>query len=114
MVGDVLRRGICPQEVGLLPLDELEGPAWLCVVAPHDEAVVPRVLDPAADALLQHAEVDDAADGVEVIGGRGDERDEVVPVEIATLPLVPEHAVACGELDASSGRDHVRSWMLSR
>jgi hypothetical protein len=114
VVGEVLRRGVPGQEIGLLTLDHLERPARLGVVLPDDEPVVPRALDPAADAFLQHAEVDDTADRVEVVGRGGDERDEVVPVQVAALPFVPEHTVTCCELDATGGRDHDRSWMLSR
>src|SRR4029450_13971710 len=110
MVGEVLGGGVGWQQVGLLARHLGERAARLDVVLPDDEAVIPLALDPAADALLQHTEVDDAPYGVEVFCSCGNEGDEVVAVQMTTFALVAEHAMAGGKMDAAGGRHYAGPW----
>ena len=107
VVGEVLRRRVRRQEIGLLPVHQRERARAprrrRCQTTKpwsHSRSIQPPI------ALLQHAEVDDPADRVEVVGRGGHEGDEVVAVQVAALALVAEHAVPGGELDASGGGDH--------
>lgn len=69
VAGHVFRRRVVRQEVELLGGDELDRGKAVGVLIPKDEAMVPVVVDPALEELLEDGEVDQAADFVDRLAG---------------------------------------------
>ena len=97
----VLGRGIAGEHEALVS-GQVPGKdfRYLLVRLVVHETVIPLFVYPASQPFLEHAEVDDPPDLVQLVG-LGVEKDHVVvPVQMGALSLVSQDAVPGAELDA--------------
>jgi len=99
-LGDIFGSGVGVHQVTGLPMLVEHGDQGVLPMQKH--LVIQFGIDPGLDDLVDVAEIDDHAPMVEMLADNLHFNSAVVAVEMTTLPLIVEQAMAVAEIDVFS------------